>query len=225
MAKNPAQYDLGEIEVVPPVEFSTITVTAATDVQLIADITERPVAAIRELNPALLTTVAPSGFQVHVPAGTSAAVLSALELVPPPKRTAWRLYRVAEGDTADRIAQQFRTTPREIALANPDEAGLCAPGSLLVVPAPPKQSSRTQVAARKPVPARRRVVAKKNTPAKPQVLAKKTAPAKSPVAAKRKSVATSPAAKASAPAGKGAASPDLVASKRAAAARASTITR
>ncbi len=73
MAKNPAQYGLGQVEIVPPVEFSTVTMDAATDLQLIADITERPVTVIRELNPALLSTVAPAGFPVHVPTGYGAA--------------------------------------------------------------------------------------------------------------------------------------------------------
>jgi hypothetical protein len=202
---------LNDIEPFAPLEFSTITMTAATDVQLIADITERPVAAIREMNPALLSTVAPAGFPVHVPAGSSAAVLSALELVPPGKRIAWRLYRVAEGDTAERVAQVFRTTTREIALANPNETGLGEPGSLLVVPAAPRgtgQASRPRVAARKP--------AKAGTqPAKPASAATRTAAKKTvarTAAAPAKPVVASPV-------------PGLVASKRNAAARSATVAR
>jgi membrane-bound lytic murein transglycosylase D len=213
MSKNPAQYDLGQVEALPPVEFSTVTMSAATDVQLIADITERPVTAIRELNPALLSTVAPAGFPVHVPAGTGAAVLSALELIPPARRTAWRLYRVAEGDTTERIARLFRTTPREIAQANPSEDSLCEPGSVLIVPAPPKaarRAVRTQVAAKKQTPAKKRVVAKKQTPAGQKPVAKKPAPVKTPVAAKK----VAPAAK-----------PALLASKGAAASRSSSVAR
>jgi membrane-bound lytic murein transglycosylase D len=222
MAKNPNQYDLSEIEAAPPLEFSTITVTAATDVQLIADITERPLAAIRELNPALLTTVAPTGFPVHVPAGSSATVLSALELIPPEKRTAWRLYRVAEGDTAERIAQLFRTTPRQIALANPKETGLCEPGSLLIVPAAPKGARKTaqsQVAAKKsPV---RRQLAKKTTPAKQAPSAAKK-PSVTAAAAKKAPLAKTTAAAKTATSGPGS---GLVASKRNADTRPSTLAR
>jgi len=197
MAKNPAQYDLGQVEAVPPLEFATVTMSAATDVQLIADITERPVTAIRELNPALLTTLAPAGFPVHVPAGSGGAVLSALELIPPERRTAWRLYRVAEGDTTERIARLFRTTPPELARVNASEGRLCEPGSMLIVPAPPRA-------------ARNQVVAKKQTAAKKPVAAKRPAPRAAQTAVKK----AVPAAK-----------PDLVASKRTTSARAPSIPR
>ncbi|HSW48572.1 MAG TPA: transglycosylase SLT domain-containing protein [Bryobacteraceae bacterium] len=196
MAKNPAQYGLDQVEPMPPLEFSTVTMDAATDVQLIADITEEPVAAIREMNPALLTTVAPAGYSIHVPPGSGPTVLSALQLIPAGRRTAWRLHRVAEGDTTSSIARQFRTTPGDIAKVNPPDSELCAPGSLLIVPAAPK-----------PV---RGAVARKAAPAKTPVAAKKAAPAKAPVASKK----AAPASKT-----------DLVASKRTAAARSTSVSR
>ncbi|MFB3777275.1 MAG: transglycosylase SLT domain-containing protein [Bryobacteraceae bacterium] len=208
MAKNPAQYGLDQVEPVPSLEFSTVTMDAATDLQLIADITERPVAAIRELNPALLTTVAPAGYTVHVPPGMGPTVISALQLVPPERRTAWRLHRVADGDTAESIARQFRTTPTEIAKVNASESGLCTPGSLLIVPAAPKPAGRA--VARRPAPAKARVAAKKASPAKSPVVAKKASPSKAPVAAKRVPPASAT---------------NLVASKRTASTRSNSVSR
>ncbi|RPI08776.1 MAG: lytic transglycosylase domain-containing protein, partial [Acidobacteriales bacterium] len=55
MAKSPAHYGLDQIEIDPPLEYSTVELDAPLHLNLVADITERPVSEIRELNPALLT--------------------------------------------------------------------------------------------------------------------------------------------------------------------------
>jgi membrane-bound lytic murein transglycosylase D len=138
MTKNPAHYGLDAIDADRPIEYSTVELDASTHLNLIADITEHPVSEIRELNPALLTSVVPAGYFVHLPVGTDAAVASALELIPPSRRTAWRLHRVAGGETLDSIALRYRTTRTEIASANSSAAADAEPGSLLIVPAPPE---------------------------------------------------------------------------------------
>ena len=151
MAKNPAHYGLEAIDTDSPLEYSTVELDAPAHLDLIADITERPISEIRELNPALLANVAPAGYSMHVPAGTGAAVISALQLVPLEHRTAWRLHRVAESDTLDGIARRYRTTRVEIASVNSSAAAEVEPGSLLIVPAPPppaKQVSRASTKKR-----------------------------------------------------------------------------
>ena len=171
MAKNPAHYGLDAIDTDSPLEYSTVELDAPAHLDLIADITERPIAEIRELNPALLTNLAPAGYSMHVPAGCGAAVVSALQLVPPGRRTTWRLHRVAESDTLDGIARRYRTTRVEIASVNSTAAADVEPGSLLIIPASPppakraarastrkrassaKVASRSKSAARMPSPA------------------------------------------------------------------------
>jgi membrane-bound lytic murein transglycosylase D len=156
MAKNPAHYGLDMTGADRPLEYSTVELDAPAHLDLIADITEHPVSEIRELNPALLTNVAPAGYFFHLPAGTDAAVVSALELIPPSRRTAWRLHRVVEGDTLEGIARRYRTTRVEIAAVNSSAAADAEPGSLLIVPAPPppqparRVSRVSKTAARKP---------------------------------------------------------------------------
>jgi len=176
MAKNPAHYGLEDLELDPPLEYSTVELDAPAHLQLVADITERPVSEIRDLNPALLTSVAPEGYSLHVPVGTDAAVVSALELIPSSRRTAWRLYRVSDGDSLTAIAQRFRTTPQQITQANPADCASAAPGSLLIVPAPEPLAPR---------PVARAIVVRKITPAA-SPSRPKTAPA-APVLAARKS--------------------------------------
>jgi membrane-bound lytic murein transglycosylase D len=137
MAKNPAHYGLQASDTDSPLEYSTVELDAPAHLDLIADITERPVSEIRELNPALLGNMAPAGYPLHLPVNTGAAVVAALQLVPPEHRTAWRLHRVAEGDTLDGLARRYHTTEAEIASVNSSAAADVEPGALLIVPAPP----------------------------------------------------------------------------------------
>jgi membrane-bound lytic murein transglycosylase D len=143
MAKNPGHYGLEGIEPAAPMMYSTIQLEADTSLELIGDIVERPVAELRAMNPALLTNVAPAGYFVHVPAGTSAAVQAALSTIPKEQRAVWRLHRVLEGESLAEIAGRYRTTADKIAALNPElDAGL-APGHLLIIPAaPPAKSVR-----------------------------------------------------------------------------------
>jgi membrane-bound lytic murein transglycosylase D len=177
MAKNPAHYELDATVPEPPLEYSTIEVDAAVHLELIADIAGRPLSEIREMNPALLTKVAPGGYAVHVPAGTEAAVVSALKLIPPAQRTAWRLHRVANGDTLAGIAQLYRAAPQQIAAVNSSAAAGLEPGDLLIVPVsaqPVKQVVKAKPSSRPAVKA-----ASKKQPAKTPstaLVASKSAP-------------------------------------------------
>lgn len=187
IVKSPAQYGIEAVEVEPPVEYSTVELDAPTHMALIADITDRSPAEIRELNPALLTSVAPEGYPVHVPAGSAPAVLSALDLIPAARRTAWRLYRVTEGDTLTGIARIHKTTSKQIAEANASASEVPEAGSLLIVPAPALRQQTASAASKPPATAKAR--AKKKTiaraPAKKQTVAK--------ARAKKRTVAKAPA--------------------------------
>lgn len=118
MAKNPQDYGLENIESDPPIEYDTIRVTAKTNLNLIADATLQPVSAIRDLNPAVLRSTAPEGFEVHVPKGVGDATLAALESVPASNRAAWRLHHVAASDTLAAIAKAYNTPAERILAVN-----------------------------------------------------------------------------------------------------------
>src|SRR5699024_9620544 len=77
MVKNPKDYGLDAFEYETPVEYESVKVEAPTNVALIADATERSVAEIRDLNPALLKGIAPSGYFLNVPKGTSGNLTAA----------------------------------------------------------------------------------------------------------------------------------------------------
>ena len=110
MHKNAKDYGLEEIEIDPPLTYDTMELEAPTHLALVADIADRPVSEIRELNPSLLTSVAPAGYQLHVPEGTqSRPSLRGWRRIPAGRRASWRIHRVGPGDTLeiDREALQY----------------------------------------------------------------------------------------------------------------------
>jgi membrane-bound lytic murein transglycosylase D len=121
MAKNPKAYGLEGIDVDQPLEYETITLTAPTHLALVADAAERPVSEIRELNPALLTNVAPAGYELKVPKGSREQVLARLERVPESRRASWRIHRVAPGETLSEISSRYKVTAGAIQAANSQE--------------------------------------------------------------------------------------------------------
>jgi len=154
--------------------------------------------------------VAPAGYALHVPAGASGSVVTALSLIPPANRATWRLHRVQDGDTLDEIARLYRTTPQQIALANPACVDEIAPGGLLIVPATPvvkKPTTRRVAAARTTVSKVKKAgtpvtaAAAKKPATKPASTAtapkpKTGSPKTSPVASKRSGAAGSSSASA-----------------------------
>jgi len=136
MAKNPKDYDLGAIEADQPVEYDSLDLDNPTNLALIADATDRPVLEIQDLNPALLKPVAPAGYRLRVPKGTSPEVLAALDLIPASHRASWRIHRVTNGETLAQIARRYATPAASLSAVNQRAAvaDTLEAGELLVVP-------------------------------------------------------------------------------------------
>ena len=144
MSKNPKDYGLDNIDPERPLEYDTMDMQAPTNLELIADITNRPVSEIRDLNPGLLAAIAPAGYQLRVPKG-SAAALVALDNIPLQHRASWRMHRVERGETLAEIATRFRAQASAIAAVNNRSVEGPEAGDLLVIPAArePERISRT----------------------------------------------------------------------------------
>jgi membrane-bound lytic murein transglycosylase D len=134
MAKNPKDYDLENLDLDQPVEYDTMALEVPTSLAIVADSAERPLAEIQELNPALLKPVAPAGYQLRVPKGSSAGVLMALEAVPLEHRANWRIHKVSQGETIAEIAHHFATTAASITAVNQPGANHPEAGELLAIP-------------------------------------------------------------------------------------------
>jgi len=134
MAKNPTDYGLQNVDTDPAEEYETIHLSADTNLNLIADATLQPVSVIRDLNPSLLRTLAPAGFDIHIPKGTAGTTQAALDTVPAENRQAWRLHHVESGDTLATIAKAYHLTPERIVAVNRGAESLEA-GDTLLIPA------------------------------------------------------------------------------------------
>jgi len=135
MARNPQDYGIEDVGGEQPLEFDTVNVNAPTNLWLIADIEDRPLAEVREYNPSLIRSLAPAGYQLRVPKGAAGSISAALEQVPPERRASWRMHRVLEGETLATIARQFRTSSGLIASTNRISIESPSTGDLLLIPA------------------------------------------------------------------------------------------
>src|SRR5262249_39759331 len=103
VAKNAADYGV-TVEYEPTLQWDTVVLDAPTNVALAAAALDRPVSEVRELNPGLTRLVAPAGYGLHLPKGTSTQVEAAFRIVPPAQRDSWRIHRVEYGDTTASLA-------------------------------------------------------------------------------------------------------------------------
>jgi membrane-bound lytic murein transglycosylase D len=160
MVKNAAEYGLENIDPDPALTYDTIEVTAPTNLLLLADLLDCPVSQLRELNPALLKNVAPSGWLLHVPKSGAGSLKAALETVPADKRANWRAHRAVSGEDMAAIAARYRVTVASLAAANQEMDGAPTAGDLVLIPArlaqeqaaPARRTVRTTAARRATTP-------------------------------------------------------------------------
>jgi membrane-bound lytic murein transglycosylase D len=120
IAKDPKAYGI-EVEPDTPIETDQVTVTAPTDLRLIAQLIDRPVEDLIRLNPGLLRWTTPANdpeYVLRLPKGTGPVFEEAVAAIPLDKRIWWRAHKVAEGDTLSSVAHKFRITPVTLANAN-----------------------------------------------------------------------------------------------------------
>jgi membrane-bound lytic murein transglycosylase D len=132
VSKNAKDYGLQEIEPDKPLVYDTVELEAPTSLALAAAAVDRPIAELKELNPALLKSVAPSGYQLRIPSGTLDQLEQAFAVIPPNQRDSWRLHRVESGDTAASLAKRYGTTAETITSVNRGE--IPEPGAFAAIP-------------------------------------------------------------------------------------------
>ena len=135
MAKNAPAYGLDQITLDPAVEYDTIITSSPTNLALISDLSDAPLAQLVQLNPALLRNIAPGNFEIRVPKGTGTQVTAGLNLVPTEQRASSRVHRVEPGESLASIARLYNASPTQIAVTNNLQHGEPAEGDRLVVPA------------------------------------------------------------------------------------------
>jgi len=133
IGKNAKDYGLDDLDFERPVEYETVELVSATHLSLITDAIDRPLSELKELNPAVLRSVAPAGTALHVPKGTMPQVEAAFRVVPANRRDTWRVHKVDGEDSFATLAKRYGTTAALLSSANHDE--MPEAGSLVVIPA------------------------------------------------------------------------------------------
>jgi membrane-bound lytic murein transglycosylase D len=179
VAKNAKDYGLDDIVLDPPLEYDTVELESATQLELAAAAVDRPLSELRDLNPALLKSLAPAGYRLHVPKGTLDQLHAAFAVIPASRRDSWRIHRVEIGDTVASLAKRYASSADLIRSANHDE--IPEPGQFAAIPV-------AYAPARTPVKRAPVSSAKSKVPIKPA----STKPVQK-VAAQKKPVARKPA--------------------------------
>jgi len=145
IAKDPKAYGF-DIQPDPPLAVDPVVISTATDLRLVAQLIDRPVEELTELNPSLLGWTTPPNnpqFTLNLPKGTKEQFEQRVAAIPEDKRIWWRAHKVEEGETLSSIAKKLHVSPvalREVNRLDGDSA--LEQGAHLVVPlAPGKESS------------------------------------------------------------------------------------
>lgn len=137
IGRNPEEYGFTDIEREPPFEADTLVVKGMTGLDVIAELADTSMAAIRELNPQILRLVTPprTEFTVLVPEGAGEIAQSRLDSLPEEAWVSFREHKAKAGETPAGIAEEYGTTAAAIREANPNIGNRALrSGQRLVIP-------------------------------------------------------------------------------------------
>ena len=119
--ENPDMYGLSDIEVYPPLNFSTIHVQRQVHLKDVAAPLGISVDLLKELNPELRYSVLPpEKYALRVPAGNEELLLASIDQLPisSPPQPAFVYHRVRKGETLSTIARRYHSSVKKIMWAN-----------------------------------------------------------------------------------------------------------
>ncbi len=121
LAKDPAAHGFDSIPALEPLVFDEITVPEQTGLDVIAELADTTVRALRELNPHFYRGVTPpsEASVVRVPRGTGNTVAQRYADVPPSERVHFVYHFVRRGETLGEIAARYRIGLSFLRAANP----------------------------------------------------------------------------------------------------------
>jgi membrane-bound lytic murein transglycosylase D len=142
IAKDPAHYGFVETGTLPVVEYDTVAVKSATDLELAASLTGTTYQTIKQLNPALRHWCTPPDYpeyELNIPKGTKTVFLQGISLIPDEKRftekNLFMHYTASRKDNLKKIASRFGITTKELADLNGLSHKQRIAGRKLIVPA------------------------------------------------------------------------------------------
>lgn len=134
IAKNPEKYGFEHIKPETPLTYDYVKLNNMTDLKLVADAIDVPIDYLSALNPELKRGVTPPGVEhlLRVPTGKGRVLQTALQRVPPEKRSSWRMLTAQAGDDFDSISRKTGVSAAAIDQVN---GGVIKAGQKVIIPA------------------------------------------------------------------------------------------
>jgi len=137
IGKNPEKYGFNVLPA-PPIETDRVSVDKATDLRVIAEAINLPVADLVALNTHLLRWTTPPDdpdFQLILPKGYSDKFNEQIASLPESKRILVKEHVIRKGDTLASIAKRYGTTVSQISQTNKlGKAPILKTGETLTIP-------------------------------------------------------------------------------------------
>ena len=136
IAKEPAKYGFTVDSAADPFRADSVRVPDMTGLDVIADVADTTMAAIRDLNPEYLRLVTPPGAKaiVLVPPGRGADAQASYDSLADSERVSFREHVIGKQESVASIARKYGVTTEEIYEANPGTKGRARAGHKLVIP-------------------------------------------------------------------------------------------
>lgn len=144
VAKHPEAFGFtpDEFDFEPAFAFDEVSLTAAVDLEVIAQAAGVPLADLQDLNPELKRWSTPPAsekepYRLRLPSGRRDTFLASYAKLPPSERLRFKIHRVQKGDTLSKIALQYHSAQEAILRMNrlPSVRSLKV-GTELAVPIP-----------------------------------------------------------------------------------------
>ena len=153
IARTPEKYGFGDVLYEPQMEYDEVTVKEPLKLDIVANLADTTVDAIKQLNPALLRNYTPphgDGFVLRLRAGSGETFARAYELLPPDSAKAKIVtHTVTKGQTLQAIAKRYGQRVSQLMEINSLKTQRVREGQELVVifdgvstPAPARNRAR-----------------------------------------------------------------------------------
>lgn len=132
IAKDPDKYGFS-VKPEPPLKYDYVKVNNMVDLRLVADATDTPYDMLMAINPELKRGVTPPGIEhlLRVPPGKGGVLKTALDRIPPDKRSSWRMLTAQANDSFETISRKTGVSAAAIQQFN---GGVIKPGQKVIIP-------------------------------------------------------------------------------------------
>ncbi len=121
IAKDPAKYGFTDLAMHQPLAYDVAPIPAATDLELVAELSGASYDEIKALNPELKRWCTPPGRKKHelrLPVGSREEFLARYAEVPPTDRAKYKRHKIEQGDTLLQLAKTYNIRVADIIALN-----------------------------------------------------------------------------------------------------------